>query len=84
MQVLDSRGTFIFCGYDEDNQEFELCMPEPRECQPQRPATTPLPLVFTYGFYISPACAPVEETHACVCMRTEPEVEGEGEAPEGE
>ena len=29
-QVLESRGTYIYCGYDEDNQEYELCMPEPQ------------------------------------------------------
>ena len=34
-QVLESRGTYIYCGYDEDNQEYELCMPEPSENAPE-------------------------------------------------
>merc|ERR1712159_202453 len=28
-KTLTSRGTYIFCGFDEDGQEYELCMPEP-------------------------------------------------------
>merc|ERR1711934_164924 len=28
-KVLTTRGTYIFCGYDEEDQETELCMPEP-------------------------------------------------------
>jgi len=28
-KILNSRAKYIFCGYDEEAQEFELCMPEP-------------------------------------------------------